>query len=159
MYRLMLVLASLLVVFPVWADDEDGYISENHAKSVRPAPPREARRQDDKKKETTKRETLRAEDVDKILAEKGKDRAVRGKVVEVYAPRSGTVLIFNFGKDHKKCFKAVIYKGSFDKWEGGVEAIKKMVEGKTVVVEGVISEYQKLPQIVLNVPSQLRVEK
>jgi hypothetical protein len=167
MCRLFCVLACLILVLPLRADD-DKFVSENQAKSVRPAKPREERRpskrsgddkkKDDSKKDGTKREVLSADDVKKIAAEKGKDRAVRGKVHEVFVNSSASVVNLNFGPDFKTCFKAVVFQRNFDKWEGGVDALKKL-QGKTVVVEGVISEYRNTPQIVLNVPSQLKVEK
>lgn len=162
MYRLLTVFVCLLLVLPLRADDDDKYVSENQAKSVRPAKTRDERRPstrgDDKKKNDSKKETLSAEDVKKIRDEKGKDRAVRGKVHEVYVNNNKTVVNLNFGPDFKTCFKAVVFQRNFDKWEGGIDALKKL-QGKTVVVEGVIGEFRDTPQIVLNVPSQLKVEK
>lgn len=167
MYRLVCTLFALVIILPLQAfDDDDHYISENVAKSVRQPNPREPRRDEDKKKEdgkkqedNKKREIYDAGDVQKILAAKGKDVAVRGQVHEVFTPKSGTVIILNFGSNHRECFKAVVYKRNFEKFDGGAAAIKKMVEGKTIIVEGVVSEYQKLPQITINIPSQLKVEK
>jgi hypothetical protein len=155
-------------------DDLDGYISENKAKSVRPPKPREVRKvqrddkKDDNKKEDRKKEDKKKEekptkvfspdDVAALLAMKGKEVTVRGRVASVYVPKSEALVILNFGPDHKTCFKAVVFKRNFDKFEGGMEGLKKLAR-KTVTVEGTVTEYEGAPQIQLNVPSQLRTDR
>lgn len=149
---------------PGMADDLDGYISENKAKSVRPAKPREVRKvqrddkKDDKKKDEKPTKVFSPDEVAAILAMKGKEVTVRGRVASVYVPKSEALVILNFGADHKSCFKAVVFKRNFDKFDGGMEGLKKLSR-KTVTVEGTVTEYEGAPQIQLNVPSQLRTER
>lgn len=172
---------------PAKPDDPDGYVSENKAKSVRPPKPRDTLsrkstqpppyredgrddrgdtkntkdgndRKDERKKDDSTRQVFSASDVAAIQAMKGKEIVVRGRVASVYVPKSETVVILNFGPDHKTCFKAVVFKRNFDKFEGGMEGLKKLAR-KTVTVEGTVSEYDGTPQIQLNVPSQLRTDK
>lgn len=168
---------------PSKPDDPDGYVSENKAKSVRPpkprdvlsrkstqtSPPRDDRRDNTNAKDGNDRKESRskgdstqqvfsASDVAAIQAMKGKEIVVRGQVASVYVPKSEAVVILNFGPDHKTCFKAVVFKRNFDKFEGGMEGLKKLAR-KTVTVEGTVSEYDGTPQIQLNVPSQLRTDK
>jgi hypothetical protein len=97
----------------------------------------------------------KADDVKGLTSQDGKDVAVRGTVMKVYVPESQRAAILNFGKDSKTCFKAVIYPRSFDKWPGGLDGIKKY-EGKEVTVEGKVSLFEKLPQVVVNVPGQIK---
>lgn len=136
--------------------DDDKILSENRATSVRP-PPADFFVSMPAKSKPVDKEVLSAEDVKKIEACKDQEVSVKGKVHEVYVPNSGSIAILNFGKDHKKCFKAVIFKADFEKWAGGVEGIKKKYQGKTVTVEGKVSIYQNAPQISAKTPSQFKV--
>ncbi|HMP01193.1 MAG TPA: hypothetical protein PKD86_04380 [Gemmatales bacterium] len=148
--------------------DPDGYESENKAKSVRPAKPRERSAappsrsggdsKDDPKSGSKSDKVYAATDVAGLVAMKGKEVTVRGRVTSVYSPSSETIFIMNFGPDRKTCFKAVIFKRNFDKWDGGLEGLKKLVSRKTVTIEGVVTIYEDAPQIQINIPSQLKVE-
>lgn len=146
--------ALLLVSFqPV---DDDKFLSENKASSIRP-PASDFFVSMPARTKAVVKETLSAEDVKKIEAKKDQEVAVKGKVHEVYLPSSGSIAILNFGKDHKKCFKAVIFKADFEKWDGGAEGIKRKYQGKTVTVDGKVSMYQNAPQISVKTPSQFKI--
>lgn len=157
----VLALTVLLVGFgAALADKDDEFTSENMATTVRPPRPREVKRQPQKKDDkgkSSKSETFSAEEIEKLKEQDGKTVTVRGKVVSTFAPKSGAVFILNFGKDHRKCFKVAIFKRNFEKWEGGTDAIKKQYEGKTIAVEGKLQIHEGLPEIIVNVPSQIKV--
>ena len=157
MYALLFLLltGSALAVHP---PEDDQIASENKANSVRPPasdffpsmPVRTSAQDKDK-------DVLSAEDVKKIEGKKDQEVVVKGTVVEVFLPRSGNLAILNFGKDNKKCFKAVIFKADFEKFNGGAEGIKKKYTGKAVIVEGKVSIFQNLPQIAIKTPSQIKI--
>jgi hypothetical protein len=99
----------------------------------------------------------KADDVKVLTGLEGKEVTVRGKVVKVYVPDSQRSVILNFGRDPKTCFKAVVFARSFEKF-GGPDGLRKY-EGKEVTVEGKVTLFEKLPQVVLNVPAQIREAK
>jgi hypothetical protein len=103
------------------------------------------------------RNALDAKDVRALSAEEGKRVRVRGKVYSTHQAKSGKVFTLNFGPNWKTCFKVAIFQNSFGKWENGVKDIKTMYEGKTVVVEGEVKMYQGIPEVIVNVPSQVQV--
>lgn len=166
------LLALLMVVALLTsARSEDEPKSENDAKTVRgpdgkfvtvaqkkDAPPKkeDAAKKEDKPAKPD--EVIDASEVEKLKGLDGKEVKVRGKVHEVFVPASGGLAVLNLGKDFKSCFKVAIYKSSFEKF-GGLDEIKKMFAGKEITVEGKVTLYQKLPQIVANVPSQIKVDK
>lgn len=170
----LLLLSALLL--PVSFDD-DTIKSENNAKSLRKldgtfttfdtkskkssaAPAADdkdkPKDQDKDKDKESEGKTYKADQVDELKKAEGKQTSVKGKVVEVFVPNSGSLAIMNFGKDNKKCFKVVIRKKDFEKF-GGIEDIKKKYAGKEVTVDGKVTMYQSLPQIELTVPSQIKV--
>src|SRR5262245_56803420 len=140
MKKLLSVLVLAFLLAPVRAEDDPQ--SENQAKSVRGpdgkfikfTPQKDEQvKADDKQKDAV----LDAAEVDKLKGREGKEAKVRGKVQEVFVPRSGSVAVLNLGKDHKSCFKVAIFKDNFGKF-GGLDAIKKF-NGKTVTIEGKVS--------------------
>lgn len=137
--------------------EDDKIKSENQANGIRP-PAADFLLTQAGKKKAGEKETIPASDIKAIEAKKDEEAVVKGVVNEVFIPRSGTIAILNFGKDNKKCFKAVVFKGDFEKWDGGAEGIKRKYQGKTVTVEGKVSMYQGLPQISVKTPSQLKVQ-
>ncbi len=162
-------LLTLLLSFGViWAAEEDDRIrSENTAKSVRPAlreAPKKAKAKEADKpaaakpeeKADDKGEAIPADATDKIKAMEGKEAAIVGKVSAFRVSGSGKVGTISFGNIGRGAFTVAIFSRSFDKWEGGPEGIKKY-EGKTIRVEGKVSLYQGNPQIIVNVPSQIKV--
>jgi DNA/RNA endonuclease YhcR with UshA esterase domain len=150
-----LLLVTLLL--PVY--DDNKIDSENKASTVRP-PASDyfiSMKTRLTKMESKSEETLNADDIKKIEARKDEEVSVKGKVFEVFIPSSGSIAILNFGKDSKKCFKAVVFKSDFEKFDGGAKGIKKKYTGKTVTVEGKVSIYKDAPQIAVKTPSQLKV--
>jgi hypothetical protein len=150
---LTLIVTIFLAVDP---PEDNKYISENQASSVRP-PAADYLVNTNYRPKSPDKEVLSADDVKKIEEKKDKEVSVKGTVNEVFLPKSGSIAILNFGKDSKKCFKAVVFKGDFEKFEGGAEGIKKKYTGKTVTVEGKVSMYQGTPQIAVKTPSQFKI--
>lgn len=177
MNRLLLVLLGLFLVLPLLAAPpaDEGFESENKSKGVKPPkvppPALSASRDDDKKDEDKKPErdnkkedkkdskkgdkTLDASDIDALKEQEDKDVTVSGKVYEVYVNPNKTVAILNFGSNHRKCFKAVIFERNFEKFDGGLNGIKGY-KGKTVKVSGKIGLRDEMPQIIVTVPSQIK---
>lgn len=150
------LLASILIA--AQPPEDDKFDSENKASSIRPpAADFFISTLTKSKPASTAKEEFSAENVKKIEEMKDKEISVKGKVFEVFIPKSGSIAILNFGKDNKKCFKAVVFKGDFEKFDGGAEGIKKKYTGKTVTVEGKVSMYQNTPQIALKTPSQIKI--
>lgn len=154
MYALSLA-ALCFLVMPVM--DDNKIDSENKASSIRPPAADYFISMKTKLVAKSKGDELNADDVKKIEAKKDEEVTVKGKVYEVFIPSSGSIAILNFGKDSKKCFKAVVFKGDFEKFDGGAQGIKKKYTGKTVTVEGKVSIYKDAPQIAVKTPSQLKV--
>lgn len=153
---------------------DEGYTSENNSKGVKPPktpPPPVDRTQGkdkedkkDSKKEDKKKDdgkAISADEVEKLKKMEDKEAVVFGKVTEVFVSKNKTVAILNFGTDRKNRFCAVIFPKNWDKWdkgsEKGVEIIKGY-KGKTVEVSGKIGIHEELPQIIVNVPSQIKVK-
>lgn len=153
------LLLTLLTFTPVTIDppEDDKIATENKATSIRPPASDYFSSMQSKSKPAADKEVLSADDVKKIEDKKDQEVTVKGKVHEVFIPKSGSIAILNFGKDNKKCFKAVVFKGDFEKWEGGAEGIKKKYQGKSVTVEGKVSMYQGTPQISVKTPSQFKI--
>jgi DNA/RNA endonuclease YhcR with UshA esterase domain len=137
--------------------EDDKFKSENQASGIRP-PAADFLLTQAGRKKAGEKVAIPASDIKAIEAKKDEDVVVKGVVHEVFIPRSGSIAILNFGKDNKKCFKAVVFKSDFEKWDGGAEGIKKKYQGKTVTVEGKVSLYQGLPQIAVKTPSQFKVQ-
>jgi len=100
---------------------------------------------------------LNGSEFDIIKSHMKKWAVVKGKVFDVFEPKSGKVLNLNMGPNYKRCFKAVIFPGSYSKWAGGKDYLKSL-QGKTVIIEGSIEEYMDSPQIIVNSATQLKVE-
>lgn len=100
---------------------------------------------------------LNGSEFDNIKSHMKKWAVVKGKVFDVFEPKSGKVLNLNMGPNYKLCFKAVIFPESYSKWAGGKDYLKSL-HGKTVTVEGSIEEYMDSPQIIINSVTQLKVE-
>lgn len=142
--------------------DDDRFESDNKAQTVRPPVLTEGKKLDlpfrIKPEDLEGQTTVRAENVRQIEREIGNDLLVVGTVDSVYVPKGGTKLILNFGKDFCNCFKVVIDDSDYRKWgTKQPDAIGKMYEGKRVAVGGLVSEFQKKPQIVVTLPHQLTV--
>jgi len=101
--------------------------------------------------------SLKAAEVEEQKKLVGKTVKVTGKVTKVYKPESGNVVVLNFGKDIKVCFKVAINKRDYGNWEGGVPAIEKMYADKTLAVTGKMVLYKDAPEIVVSKPSEIEV--
>lgn len=172
-FRNLLALC-LVVIIGACLVASDEIKSENEAKSLRApdgkftqfkgkdtpktekTPAKEKSPEAEKNALKEKTEVISADDVTKLKELDGKQVTVKGKVVEVFLPKSGSVAIMNFGKDHKTCFKVAIFKANFEKF-GGVDEIKKKYEGKILTVDGQCKMYQGTPEVIATVPSQIRV--
>jgi hypothetical protein len=89
----------------------------------------------------------------------GTEVTIRGKVAEVFVPRSATVSIFNFEGIDRRAFNVVVPKASLEAVNGGFDGdVAAAVKGKTITVTGTIAEYRGNPQIQLTKPEQLKIE-
>ncbi|MCS6976533.1 MAG: hypothetical protein NZM31_05925 [Gemmatales bacterium] len=161
------VVAVGIVVGP---PEDEQFQSENSARSVRPAAfgkvapeadhagNRQAAKNEPAAEKGEEIRLFKAEQVAELKAQQGKTVRVVGKVHSIYVPPSGRVCIFNMGPDHRTCFKITIPSAAWEKWPGGLDDLRKL-DKKTVTVEGRVRLYQDLPEIVVNVPSQLREQE
>jgi len=78
---------------------------------------------------------------------------VRGKVVDV--ARSKNAIFINFGKDWRRDFTAVIFKGNFKDFEAArIDPMK--YKGRNIVISGVIQNYKGRPEIIVMTPAQIK---
>ena len=103
-------------------------------------------------------EPIESDDLGELNRKELHDVAVLGKVDSVYITPDGKKLILNMGKDHRFCFKVVIDEQDFRKFGlNSAQRIGAIYRGKTVLVSGLIYQYQNLPQIAVTLPYQLEV--
>ena len=99
-------------------------------------------------------------DAEKLKGLIGQDASVRGKVVEVFVPRSGSVTIFNFfsGSD-RRLFNVVIDKANLEAVNGGFNGdVGAAVRDQTITVTGKVADYRGNPQIKVEKPEQIKIE-
>ncbi|HEV2296650.1 MAG TPA: hypothetical protein VGR35_22595 [Tepidisphaeraceae bacterium] len=90
----------------------------------------------------------------------GTEVTIRGKVVEVFVPRSASVWIFNFDGIDRRAFNVVVPKESLQAVNAGFDGdVAAAVKDQTITVTGTVSEYRGNPQIQLTNPEQLRIEE
>ena len=105
-------------------------------------------------------EIIEVKDAAKLKEMIGTEVTVRGKVSEVFVPRSGTVSIFNFEGLERRAFNVVVPKANLEAVNAGFEGdVAAAVKGKTITVTGTVADYRGNPQIQLTKPEQLRIEK
>lgn len=159
-----------IVILPalgVAQDDlDDRFDSENKATSVRPSVfngkigsfqkiPYKITRSQIKRLKT---KPIKSDDLSALNQNVSYHAAVLGRVESVYLPPDGKRLILNIGKDHRFCFKVVIDEQDFPKFgRSSARAIGSVYLRKVVLVNGLISQYQNLPQIAVTLPYQLEV--
>jgi hypothetical protein len=149
-------------------DGRDQYESENQAtkvrepvlskigslKSFKPIPYRITRSE----LKELKPAPINADDFSQLNRLQMHDGAVLGKVESIHITQDGKKLILNFGKDHRFCFKVVIDESNYEKFgHKSPQRIGAVYQNKTVLVNGLISQHQNLPQIVVTLPYQLQV--
>ena len=105
-------------------------------------------------------EIIDVKDAAKLKEMIGTEVTVRGKVSEVFVPRSGTVSIFNFEGLERRAFNVVVPKANLEAVNAGFEGdVAAAVKGKTITVTGTVADYRGNPQIQLTKPEQLKIEK
>ena len=105
-------------------------------------------------------EIIEVKDFAKLKEMIGTEVTVRGKVSEVFVPRSGTVSIFNFEGLERRAFNVVVPKANLEAVNAGFEGdVAAAVKGKTITVTGTVADYRGNPQIQLTKPEQLKIEK
>ena len=142
----MLVCLSLMISAPLLAQD---------APAPAPAP--------STKPATTTAPTTPVDVVaekDKLKGLVGQEATVRGKVIEVFVPRSGSVTILNFfAGPERRDFNVVIDKANMDAVNAAFNGdVAAAVKDQTVLVTGTVSDYRGNPQIKVEKPEQIKIE-
>jgi len=153
---------TLLLVPAAAQQDDDRFESDNQATTVRspvldlPAPfdvPFKIKRS-----ELADLNPIAAADLSALSRMENKDAMVLGRVESVYIPAGNNLLILNFGSDHRQCFKVVIDRRNFSKFgSDDPRRIGRIYDKKTVAVDGLVSYNQRLPQMVVTLPQQLKI--
>ncbi len=100
---------------------------------------------------------LDAHDLTTLADHVGEVKRVRGVCAAAFAPKGGSVVVLNFDAEYQRAITAPIFKDHFAKWPGGPAAIERALVGKTLLIEGLVTEYRGAPQIKLAHPGQVRV--
>ncbi len=95
------------------------------------------------------KEVISWEDAQKYI---GQVVSIKGKVISAH--NSGKACFLNFHRNWKKYFTIVIFGSSFKKFE---QAPEVLYQNKTIIVQGLIKEYQGKPEIIVNSPTQIRI--
>ena len=105
-------------------------------------------------------EVIDVKDFAKLKGMIGTTVTVRGKVSEVFVPKSATVSIFNFEGINRRDFNVVLPKANLDAVNAAFDGdVAKAVKGQTIAVTGAVADYRGNPQIQLTKPEQLKIEK
>jgi len=105
-------------------------------------------------------EVIDVKDFAKLKDMVGTEVTIRGKVTEVFVPNSGNISIFNFEGIGRRDFNVVVRKANLDAVNGGFDGdVAKAVKDQTVSVTGKVALYRENPQIQLEKPEQLKIEK
>ena len=157
MQKLILAAAAIVLAAPLFAHAQD-------ATAPAAPPPAPSTQPGTTQPGTTQPggviEMKEAADAEKLKAMIGQDATVRGKVVEVFVPRSGSVTIFNFfsGAD-RRLFNVVVDKANLEAVNEGFNGdVGAAVKDKTIVVTGKVADYRGNPQIKIEKAEQIKVE-
>jgi DNA/RNA endonuclease YhcR with UshA esterase domain len=153
MHKVILAAAAMVLAVPLFVQAQDAA-----APSAPTAPPPATKPATTQPGEVI--EVKEAADAEKLKALIGQDASVRGKVVEVFVPRSGSVTIFNFfsGAD-RRLFNVVVDKANLEAVNEGFNGdVGAAVKDKTIVVTGKVADYRGNPQIKIEKPEQIKVE-
>jgi endonuclease YncB( thermonuclease family) len=105
-------------------------------------------------------EVLPATNREGLVSCAGKRVKVRGRISRVGALRNGDLSFLNFNGNERDGFVGIIDRSARAQFlKRFPEGLKKALVGKDVVLEGVITLYRGAPQIKLDSPTQLRVER
>jgi DNA/RNA endonuclease YhcR with UshA esterase domain len=105
-------------------------------------------------------EVIDVKDFAKLKEMIGTEVTIRGKVTEVFVPKSASVSIFNFDGIGRRDFNVVIPKASLDAVNAAFDGdVAKAVTNETISVTGKVADYRGNPQIQLEKPESLKIEK
>ena len=99
-------------------------------------------------------------ETEKLKGLVGQEATVRGRVVDVFVPRSGSVTILNFFTgDARREFNVVIDKANLEAVNAAHNGdVAAAVKDQVILVTGMVSEYRGNPQIKIEKPEQLKIE-
>ncbi|QDT14040.1 hypothetical protein [Alienimonas californiensis] len=100
---------------------------------------------------------LDARDLEALRGHVGTVKAVRGRCTAAFVPEGGTVVVLNFAENYHEALTAPIFDDHFAKWPGGPAAMERAYIGKTLLVQGLVTEYRGAPQIKIAHPGQALV--
>src|SRR5690348_6617947 len=91
---------------------------------------------------------IEVKDAAKLKEMVGTEVTVRGKVSEVFVPKSASVSIMNFEGINRRDFNAVVPKAALEAVNGGFDGdFAKAVKGQTITVSGKVTDFKGSPQI------------
>jgi hypothetical protein len=93
-----------------------------------------------------------AHDLSKAAGLIGKTGSFKGTVDRLYAPKGGSLVIFNFDRDYKTALTAIVRKGDFSKFPDLTK-----LEGKQVLITGKFIDYKGAAEIELTDPNQIKL--
>jgi DNA/RNA endonuclease YhcR with UshA esterase domain len=133
----LFIILGVIVIMMFWSNWDNNHNTASNNNQVTPS--------------NTNHNTASIIDVCNARSYIGKEIAVQGIVVEVY--KSGTSSIFlNFGNAYpRQCFYGVIFSRDFNKFPN-----IQSYEGKEVVLNGLVQEYQGRIEIILESPEQVK---
>ena len=104
-------------------------------------------------------EVIEVKDFAKLKEMIGTEVTVRGKVSEVFVPRSGNLSIFNFEGIDRRAFNVVVPKANLEAVNAGFNGdVAAAVRDKTITVTGKVADYRGNPQIKIEKAEQIKVE-
>lgn len=100
--------------------------------------------------QTTNMQTTKVYDYTEAPNHIGEYAGIRGRVVQVYTSRKGTIF-FDYSSNYRNCpFSAVIFASSVKNFEN-----MSQYENQEITVTGQIKSYQGKAEIILNSPNQI----
>ncbi len=105
-------------------------------------------------------ELFEATDSGALISRAGTRVKVRGRVARIGALPDGRMTFINFGDRGRDGFVGIVRARFLPRFEERFpNGLKSALVGKLVLLEGVITLYRGVPQIELESPAQLRVER
>ena len=95
---------------------------------------------------------IEAHNLDGARVSLNKDGGFKGKVTQVFTPRSGAIAILNFDKEYKTALTAVVNKADWAKFPDLAELV-----GKEVLITGKFVDFRGATQVVLSDPNQVSI--
>ncbi|MFH5803986.1 hypothetical protein [Alienimonas sp. DA493] len=75
----------------------------------------------------------------------GEVTAGRSRGTATFVPGCGTVVALNFAENSRGALTALIFNDHFAEWPSGPAAIERAAVGKTLLVQGLVTEYRGAP--------------